>query len=128
MMIVMKCERSAGFQLVWCLAIGSCFVAPKMAWGEARRESISAAICDRGAPKPQDTFGAPLRAAGLFASRVVALSSQTAGGYARRSRLAGGENPWRRNTSQLRDTTLVAFPARRLSSRTPRVSPRQPKN
>src|SRR5438874_9639861 len=82
MMIVMKCERSAGFQLVWCLAIGWCFVAPKMAWGEARRGSISAAICDRGATKPQAIFGATLRAAGLFASRVVALSSQTAGGHA----------------------------------------------
>src|SRR5439155_24184933 len=89
----------------WCLAIGWWFVAPKMAWGEARRGSISAAICDRGATKPQAIFGATLRAAGLFASRVVALSSQTAGGYARRSRLAGGENPWRRTTSQLRATT-----------------------
>src|SRR5258705_12171575 len=93
--------------LVWCLAIGWCFVAPKMAWGEARRGSISAAICDRGATKPQAIFGATLRAAGLFASRGVARSLQTANGYARRSRLAGGENPWRRNTSQLRDTTLV---------------------
>jgi len=27
-------------------------------------------------------------------------------GYARHSRLTGGENPWRRNTSQLRDTPL----------------------
>jgi len=78
-----------------------------MAWGEARRGSISAAICDRGATKPQAIFGATLRAAGLFASRVVARSSQTADGYARRSRLAEGENPWRRNTSQLRDTTLA---------------------
>src|SRR5438477_6329031 len=99
MMIVMKRERSAGFQLVWCLAIGWCFVAPKMAWGEARRGSISAAICDRGATKPQAIFGATLRAAGLFASRVVALSSPTAGGYARRSRLARGEHPSRRHTS-----------------------------
>src|SRR5882762_1974410 len=95
--------------LVWCLAIGWCFVAPKMAWGEARRGSISAAICDRGATKPQAIFGATLRAAGLFASRGVARSLQTANGYARRSRLAGGENPWRRNTSQLRDTTLAVL-------------------
>src|SRR6185369_4512842 len=78
-----------------------------MAWGEARRGSISAAICDRGATKPQAIFGATLRAAGLFASCVVARCSPTADGYARRSRLAEGENPWRRNTSQLRDTTLA---------------------
>src|SRR6185369_6994487 len=93
--------------LVWCLAMGWSFVAPKMAWGEARRGRIPAAICDRGATKPQAIFGATLQAAALFASRVVARSSQTAHGYARRSRLAEGENPWRRNTSQLRDTTLA---------------------
>src|ERR1051325_763428 len=51
-------------------------------------------------------FGAPRRAAGLFASHVLVRPLQTAGGDARRSRLAGGENPWRGNNSQLRDTTL----------------------
>src|SRR5436189_1175607 len=89
-----------------CLTNSWCFVAPKMGWGEARRGSLSAAICDRGATKPQAVFGATLRAAVLFASRFVARSSQTAEGYARRSRLAGDENSLRRNTSQLRDTTL----------------------
>src|SRR5438093_6965412 len=93
--------------LVWCLAIGWCFVAPKTAWGKARRGSIAAALCERGATKPQAVFGATLRAAVLLASRFVARSSQTAEGYARRSRLAGNENSLRRNTSQLRDTTLV---------------------
>src|SRR5213596_1286890 len=93
--------------LVWCLAIGWCFVAPKTAWGKARRGSIAAALCDRGATKPQAVFGATLRAAVLFASRFVARSSQTAEGYARRSRLAGNENSLRRNSSQLRDTTLA---------------------
>src|SRR5436190_17602820 len=92
---------------VWCLPIGWCFVAPKMALGEARRGSIAPGLCDRGATKPKAIFGATLRAAVLFASRVVACSSQTHGGYARRSRLAGGENPLRRNTSQLGDTTLA---------------------
>src|SRR5438309_4440472 len=92
--------------LVWCLAIGWCFVAPKTAWGKARRGSIAAALCDRGATKPQTVFGATLRAAVLFASRFVARFSQTAEGYARRSRLAGNENSLQRNTSQLRDTTL----------------------
>src|SRR5437016_14215691 len=92
--------------LVWCLAIGWCFVAPKTAWGKARRGSIAAALCDRGATRPQAVFGATLRAAVLFASRFVARSSQTAEGYARRSRLAGNENYLRRNTSQLRDNTL----------------------
>ena len=94
--------------LVWCLAIGWCFVAPKTAWGKARRGSIAAVLCERGATKPQAVFGATLRAAVLFASRFVARSSQTAEGYARRSRLAGNENSLRRNTSQLRDTTLEA--------------------
>src|SRR5947209_19915197 len=93
-------------RLVWCLAIGWCFVAPKTAWGKARRGSIAAALCDRGATKPQAVFGATLRAAVLFASRFVARSSQTAEVYARRSRRAGNENSLRRNTSQLRDTTL----------------------
>ena len=92
---------------MWCLAIGWCFVAPKMAWGEARRGSISAVICDRGATKPQAIFGATLRAAVLLASRVVARSLQTTEGYARRSRLAGGQNPLLRNTSYGRDTTLA---------------------
>src|SRR6266516_4224763 len=92
-------------ELVWRLTIGWCFVAPKTAWSKARRGSIAAALCDRGATKPQAVFGATLRAAVLFASRFVARSSQTAEGYARRSRLAGNENSLRRNTSQLRDTT-----------------------
>src|SRR5438445_13522747 len=87
--------------LVWCLAIGWCFVAPKTAWGKARRGSIAAALCERGATKPQAVFGATLRAAVLFASRFVARSSQTAEGYARRSRLAGNENSLRRNPSQM---------------------------
>src|SRR5881409_964450 len=91
--------------LVWCLAYSWCFVAPKMAWGEARRRSISVAICDSGATKPQAIFGATLRAAVLLASRVVAHSLQTPEGYARRSRLAGGQNPLLRNTSYMRDTT-----------------------
>ena len=64
-------------RLVMCLTNSWCFVAPKMGWGEARRGSISAAICDRGATKPQPIFGATLRAAVLLASRVVARSSQT---------------------------------------------------
>src|SRR5438132_917858 len=103
-------KHQAPRKLVWCLAIGWCFVAPKTAWGKARRGSIAAALCDRGATKPQAVFGATLRAAVLFASRFVARSSQTAEVYARRSRLAGNENSLRRNTSQLRDTTLATNP------------------
>jgi hypothetical protein len=91
---------------VWCLTIDWCFVAPKMALGAARRGSIAAELCDRGATKPKAIFGATLRAAVLFVSRVAARSLQTHGGYARRSRLAGDENSSRRNASQLRDTTL----------------------
>src|SRR5437870_12781782 len=93
-------QRTAN--LVWCLAIGWCFVAPKTAWGKARRGSIAAALFDRGATKPQAVFGATLRPAVLFASPFVLPSSQTAEGYPRRSGLAGNENPLRRNTIQLR--------------------------
>ena len=100
-------------KLVWCLPIGWCFVAPKMALGEARGGSIAPRLCDRGATKPKAILGATLRAAVLFASRVVARSLQTHGGYARRSRLAGGKNPSRRNTSQLGDTTLAVVGVRR---------------
>jgi hypothetical protein len=102
---------------VWCLLNGWCFVAPKMALGEARRGSMSAWTCDRGATKPKAIFGATLRAAVLSASRFVARSLQTHQGYARRSRLAGGQNPWRRNTSHLGDTTLG-----RQSSRSARTA------
>jgi len=94
-------DKEGGSTLVMCLTNDWCFVAPKMAWGEARRGSISARICDRGATKPQAIFGATLRAAVLLASRVVARSSQTHEGYARRSRLAGDQNPLRQNTSHL---------------------------
>jgi hypothetical protein len=87
--------------LVMCLTNGWCYVAPKMAWSEARRGSIAAGLCDRGVTKPQAIFGATLGAAGLFASRFVARSFQTRQGYARRSRLAVGENPLRHNTSHL---------------------------
>src|SRR5206468_13059644 len=34
--------------LVWCLAIGWCFVAPKTAWGKARRGSIE----EQRGPRP----------------------------------------------------------------------------
>src|SRR2546426_9682471 len=89
-------QRTAN--LVWCLAIGWCFVAPKTAWGKARRGSIAAALCDRGATKPQAVFGATLRAAVLFASRFVARSSQTAEGMlvaraSRETKIPCGETP-----------------------------------
>src|SRR5437773_8562972 len=88
-------------ELVMCLTNSWCFVAPKMGWGEARRGSISAAICDRGATKPpghfrrnpsgRSSFGLPRRCSFLTDPE----------GYARRSRLAGGQNPLRQNTSYL---------------------------
>ena len=51
-----------------------------LAAGEARRGSMSAGTCDRGATKPKAIFGATLRAAGLLASGFVAHSLQTHGG------------------------------------------------
>src|SRR5438132_971956 len=95
-------ERAPHFgdtTLVWCLAIGWCFVAPKTAWGKARRGSIAAALCDRGATKPQAVFGATLRAADLFASRFVARSSPPADLYALRAALGSSENSIRLSPS-----------------------------
>src|SRR5437667_2267184 len=60
------------------------FVAPNLAWGEARGGSIPRQWgCDRRATKPQAKFGATLRAAVLFGPDVVARSLQTPEGYAR---------------------------------------------
>ena len=69
------------------------FVAPNLAWGEARGGSIPRQWgCDRRATKPQAKFGATLRAAVLFGPGGVARSLQIHEGYARRSRLAWAEN------------------------------------
>ena len=87
--------------LVMCLTNSWCFVAPK--WAGARRDEGAypqrSVTEEQRSPRP--FFGATLRAAVLFASRGVAPSLQTADGYARRSRLAGGQNPLRQNTSYL---------------------------
>src|SRR5207253_5874673 len=48
------------------------------------------------ATKPPVKSGAALRVAVFFAAAGVARSSQTAGGYARRSRLGSGEKSWQR--------------------------------
>src|SRR5213594_57197 len=59
------------------------FVAPNLAWGEARGASARAPAhiprpwgCNRRATKPQAKFGATRRAAGLFRPDFVAPSSQ----------------------------------------------------
>src|SRR6266567_6860475 len=60
------------------------FVAPNLAWGEARGGSIPRQWgCDRRATKPQAKFGATLRAAVLFGPGCVARSLQIRVGYAR---------------------------------------------
>src|SRR5438128_8943753 len=59
------------------------FVAPNLAWGEARGGSIPRQWgCDRRATKPQAKFGATLRAAVLFGPGGVARSLQIRVGYA----------------------------------------------
>src|SRR2546422_7529869 len=59
------------------------FVAPNLAWGEARGGSIPRQWgCDRRATKPQAKFGATLRAAVLFGPGCVARSLQIRVGYA----------------------------------------------
>src|SRR2546430_1578796 len=86
-------KRAPIAELVCCSQIGWAFVAPHLAFGAARRGSISAAICDRGATKPKAKCGATRWAAGLFGSDFVVRSLQTAEGYARRSRLVCTHNP-----------------------------------
>src|SRR5438105_5065963 len=66
----------------------------------ATREHIRSDLGPRS-NEAQAVFGATLRAAVLFVSRGVPRSLQTADRYARRSRLAGDENPLRRNSSHL---------------------------
>ena len=72
------------------------FVAPHLPCGAARGGRIPAAGCNRRATKPQGKWGATRRASVLFGSDFVVCSSQTAGGYARRARLACAKNPWTR--------------------------------
>src|SRR2546425_4288170 len=79
------------------------FVAPNLAWGEARGGSIPRQWgCDRRATKPQAKFGATFRAAVLFGPGGVARSLQIHGGYARRSRLAWAENSSPQTSPNLR--------------------------
>src|SRR5438046_671772 len=87
--------------------------------GEARRGSISAAICDRGATKPEPKSDATLRAAVLFGPDVVAHSLQTAEGYARRSRLVWAKNPSPQTWSYLWNGVLrrAQIPGSSLSTR-----------
>src|SRR6266851_5886742 len=83
------------------------FVAPNLAWGEARGGSIPRQWgCDRRATKPQAKFGATLRAAVLFGPGGVARSLQIHEGYARRSRLAWAENSSPQTSSNLRPGSL----------------------
>ena len=85
-------------------AVAGCalaFVAPHLACGQARRGSMSLRTCDRGATEPRAKWGATRRAAGLFGAGGVARSSQTRGGYARRSRLACAKNPSPRTSTYL---------------------------
>src|SRR5216110_2586381 len=74
------------------------FVAPHLAWGEARGGSIPRQWgCDRRATKPQAKFGATLRAAVLFGPGGVARSLQIHGRDMRVARsLPGPKTPRRK--------------------------------
>src|SRR5438309_4516856 len=74
------------------------FVAPNLAWGEARGGSIPRQWgCDRRATKPQAKFGATLRAAVLFGPGGVARSLQIHGRDMRVARaLPGPKTPRRK--------------------------------
>src|SRR5205807_9694350 len=71
------------------------FVAPNLAWGEARGGSIPRQWgCDRRATKSQAKFGATLRAAVLFGPGGVARSLQIHGRAMRVARaLPGRKSP-----------------------------------
>src|SRR6266853_6508620 len=74
------------------------FVAPNLAWGEARGGSIPRQWgCDRRATKSQAKFGATLRAAVLFGPGGVARSLQIHGRDMRVARaLPGPKTPRRK--------------------------------
>src|SRR5437763_9904911 len=92
--------------LVLCLLNGWCFVAPRLAWAEARGGSIprSGAVTDEQRSH-RPTWGQP-EGRQVFSVQASLLAPyRSTSGYARRSRLAWTENPLPQNTSYLGDTT-----------------------
>src|SRR6266511_2991096 len=89
------------------------FVAPNLAWGEARGGSIPRQWgCDRRATKPQAKFGATLRAAVLFGPGGVARSLQIHGRDMRVARALPGPKTPRRKRHRIYDLDhLVASAA-----------------
>src|SRR5881296_1117558 len=94
-------------RLVLCLLNGWCFVAPRLAWGEARGGSIprSGAVTDEQRSH-RPTWGQPEGRQFLSVQASLLAPYRSTSGYARRSRLAWTENPLPQNTSHLGDTTL----------------------
>ena len=93
--------------LVLCLLNGWCFVAPRLACGEARGGSIprSGAVTDEQRSH-RPTWGQP-EGRQVFSVQASLLAPyRSTSGYARRSRLAWTENLLPQNTSHLGDTTL----------------------
>src|SRR6266480_2854430 len=96
------------------------FVAPNLAWGEARGGSIPRPWgCDRRATKPQAKFGATLRAAVLFGPGGVARSLQIHGRDMRVARALPGPKTPRRKRHRIYALDHLAS-SRRL---TPPLSP-----
>src|SRR5881396_375781 len=101
----------AAVVLVLCLRNGWCFVAPRLACGEARGGSIprSGAVTDEQRSH-RPTWGQP-EGRQVFSVQASLLAPyRSTSGYARRSRLAWTENPLPQNTSHLGGTTLVWCP------------------
>src|SRR6184192_1860308 len=108
--------------LVLCLLNGWCFVAPRLAWAEARGGSIprSGAVTDEQRSH-RPTWGQP-EGRQVFSVQASLLAPyRSTSGYARRSRLAWTENPVaakhqpfrRHNTRWPRgDTRPTRFPRR----------------
>src|SRR2546430_15358182 len=91
------------------------FVAPNLAWGEARGGAIPRqGGCDRRATKPQAKFGATLRAAVLFGPGGVARSLQIRVGYAR--------VPVRKHLAPCRGRKLLAANVTEFTSMTTEVA------
>src|SRR3989441_11278310 len=93
--------------LVLCLLNGWCFVAPRLACGEARGGSIprSGAVTDEQRSH-RPTWGQPEGRQFFSVQASLLAPYRSTSGYARRSRLAWAENPLPQNTSHLGDTTL----------------------
>src|SRR5436309_6003459 len=99
--------RSVVRKPVWCLRNNYTFVALKLAWGEARmRECIPSDTRPTEQRSPRPISAQPGGRHVFWAEALLLAPHRSTLGYARRSRLASGQNPLPRMYSYFGDTTL----------------------